>query len=415
MTQTAPLMRVDRFDNGLTLVMEQMPDVQSASMVLAIMGGASQDPEHGVGSGNVLSDWILRGAGERDSRALTSALDSLGVQRSCGVDTVFLRFSAGMLAKNLPAVLPLVADIFQNAQLPEAGFSACRDLALGQIAAIDDEPSQKLNILLRQQHLPPPLGRPTLGVKEHVAALTAADLRLDYRRRFTPDGAILSIAGRIEFDRMHELVDRCFGSWTGARALPAAPGHAPGGSRHVHQETNQVQIGLAFESTAEREPESILAMLAVNVLSGGMGSRLFSEIREKQGLCYAVHAGYQSLRTLGMIFGYAGTVPDRAQRTLDSFVQELKKLRAGITADELERARIGMKSRVVMNGESTGARAAALLHDMYHLGRPRSLDELRHRIESPALTDVNDYLAAHPVERMTLVTIGPGELTPPGL
>jgi predicted Zn-dependent peptidase len=126
-----------------------------------------------------------------------------------------------------------------------------------------------------------------------------------------------------------------------------------------------------------------------------------------------VHAGYQSLRTQGMILGYAGTVPERAQRTLDSFIHELKKIRDGISADELERARIGIKSRVVMNGESSSARAGALLHDMYHLGRPRSLDELRRRVEAPTLTDVNDYLCAHPVERFTLLTIGPAELTTP--
>ncbi len=413
MNQTAPMMRVDRLDNGLTLVMERMPDVQSASMVLAIMAGASYDPEHGVGSGNVLSDWILRGAGDRDSRGLTAELDSLGVQRSCAVDTVFLRFSASLLAEKLPDVIPLVADIFQRARLPEDGFNACRDLALGQIDAIDDEPSQKLNVLLRQQHLPPPLGRPTLGVKEHVAALSAADLRLDYERRFTPDGAILSIAGRISFEQMHEIAEKSFGSWTGPKASMATIGVSPGGSRHVLQETNQVQIGLAFDAVPEREPESILAMLAVNVLSGGMGARLFTEIREKQGLCYAVHAGYQSLRTQGMIMGYAGTVPERAQRTLDAFVHELKRISGGITADELERARIGMKSRVVMNGESTGARAAALLHDMYHLGRPRSLDELRHRVEAPTLADVNKYLDAHPVQQFTLVTIGPAELAAP--
>lgn len=413
MNQTAPMMRVDRLDNGLTLVMEHMPEVQSAAMVLAIMGGAAFDPEYGVGSGNVLSDWILRGAGGRDSRALTAALDSLGMQRSCAVDAVFLRFSASMLAKKLPDALPLVADIFQRAELPEDGFSACRDMALGQIDAIEDEPAQKLNVLLRQQHLPPPLGRPTLGIKEHLASLSAADLRLDYRRRFTPDGAILSIAGRISFDQMHDVVEKHFGSWTGSKAAMMTPGVAPGGSRHVQQETNQVQIGLAFDAVPEREPESILAMLAVNVLSGGMGARLFSEIREKQGLCYAVHAGYQSLRTQGMISGYAGTVPERAQRTLDSFVYELKRMGAGVTPDELERARIGMKSRVVMNGESSSARAAALLHDMYHLGRPRSLDELRRRVEAPTLAEVNDYLSAHPMEQFTLVTIGPSELAVP--
>lgn len=414
MDQSSPaFLRVDRFDNGLTLVMEHMPEVRSAGMALAIVGGVSTDPEHAVGSANLLSDWILRGAGGRDARALSAALDSLGVQRSCAADTVFLRFSASMLAKTLPEVLPLVADIFQRPQLPESGFAPCREMALGQLEAIEDEPAQKLNMLLRSQHLPPPLGRPALGIKEHLLALTVDDLRLDYRRRFTPDGAILSIAGHISFDEIHDLVAGAFGNWQGPKAAVVVPGTAPGGVRHEMQKTNQVQIGLAFDSVPERDPDSILAALSVNVLSGGMGARLFSEIREKQGLCYSVQAGYQSLRTQGMIFGYAGTVPERAQKTLDAFVHELNRLTDGISADELQRAKIGMKSRVVMNGESSGARAAALMHDMYHIGRPRTLDELRARIEAPTPAMVNSYLERNPVRQLTLVTIGPEPLTPP--
>ena len=149
---------------------------------------------------------------------------------------------------------------------------------------------------------------------------------------------------------------------------------------------------------------------AMNVLSGGMGARLFTEIREKQGLCYSVQAGYTSLKKTGAIFGYSGTSPDRAQKTLDSFIVELNRLTKGITQDEFDRAKIGMKSRVIMQGESSGARAGALAHDFYHRGRTRTLDELKELIEGVSLERVNAFLAANPVKQLTVVTIGPEEL-----
>src|SRR6185503_11085303 len=150
----------------------------------------------------------------------------------------------------------------------------------------------------------------------------------------------------------------------------------------LKQETNQSQIGLAWDAIPDAHPDSILLQTAMNVLSGGMGARLFTEIREKQGLCYSVHAGYASLKTQGAIFGYSGTSPDRAQKTLDSFIIELHRLEKGITQDELDRAKIGMKSRVIMQGECAGTCAARLAHDFYHRGRTRTLDELRALIEA---------------------------------
>jgi predicted Zn-dependent peptidase len=154
---------------------------------------------------------------------------------------------------------------------------------------------------------------------------------------------------------------------------------------------------------------------ALNVLSGGMGARLFTEIREKQGLCYSVHAGYSSLKTKGAIFGYAGTSPDRAQRTLDSFIAELKRFEKGIAPDELDRSLIGMKSRVIMQGESSGARAGALAYDFYHRGRTRTLDEVRDLLNAVTLERVNTFLAAHPVKALTVVTLGPEPLTVEGI
>ncbi|EQD40534.1 peptidase M16 domain protein, partial [mine drainage metagenome] len=177
--------------------------------------------------------------------------------------------------------------------------------------------------------------------------------------------------------------------------------------------SNQVQIGLAYVAVAESDPDSIVLQLAMNILSGGMGARLFSEIREKQGLCYSVSAGYMSLKHIGAVLGYAGTVPERAQKTLDSFLHELQRFSLGAQRDELDRARVGMKARVIMNGESSAARAGAIAHDFYHYGRPRTLDELRARIESVDLKRLNAFLDSYRPGKLTVVTIGPAPLAVP--
>jgi predicted Zn-dependent peptidase len=360
-----------------------------------------------------LSDWILRGAGSRDSRALTGYLDGLGVQRSSGAETVFLRFAAVMLGKNLLQVLPVYADILQRPHLPEEGFEPARDLALQQLDAIDDEPSHKLSLLIRERHLPWPFGRPSVGKREDLEGLTATKLRASTQARLTPRGAILAVAGMFEWKELVACIEEQFGKWTAEPPAPLTDKPGPRGYLHVTQETNQCQIGLAWDAIPEAHPDSILLQTAMNVLSGGMGARLFSEIREKQGLCYSVSAGFASLKHRGAVFGYSGTAPDRAQRTLDSFVVELQRMAKGISSDELERARIGMKSRVIMQGESSGARSGALAGDFYHRGRTRTLDEVRALIEGITLDRVNGFLAANPVKNLTVVTIGPAELKIP--
>ncbi|MGC8625375.1 MAG: M16 family metallopeptidase [Phycisphaerae bacterium] len=405
--------QVTTLSNGLTVLVESMVGVRSAAMTLLTPMGAASDPAEALGSANVLADWVTRGAGERDNRAITDYLDSLGVQRSTSAETVFMRYSASMLADKLPQVLAVYGDILLRPMLPEAGFASARDLALQQLDAIEDEPSQKLNLLLKSRHFPDPFGRPVVGTKEHLKNLTPAGLRKDFQSRSTARGSILAVAGAVELAAVRDMVEQHFGSWRPQEPVQRPVQAAAGGLWHEQHASNQVQIGLAYDAVAESDPDSIVLQLAMNILSGGMGARLFSEIREKQGLCYAVNAGYMSLQHVGAVLGYAGTVPERAQKTLDSFLLELQRLGNGAQQDELDRAQVGMKARVIMNGESSTARAAAIAHDFYHYGRPRTLDELRSRIESVDLPRLNAFLDSHRPGKLTVVTIGPAPLAVP--
>lgn len=401
------------FPNGLTLVAEQMTGVQSAAMTLLIPAGVSTDPEGQVGVTTVLSDLVLRGAGSRDSRALTDYLDFLGLQRSANVGVYHTRFGAAAVGPKILDSIPVYADILMRPHLPEEGFQAARDLTLQALSGLDDEPRQKLLVKLREQHFGSPLGRNSMGVAADLEKLTLADARVAHSKRYNASGAILSVAGNIDFDAYAKAVEKHLGTLPAGK-LPELATKLPSERyRFEKQESEQTHIGIAYPSIPETDDQYYTARLAVEVLSGGMSGRLFTEVREKRGLCYSVWAGYTSLKGQGSIMGYAGTSNDRAQATLDTFIAELHRLTEGVTPEELSRAKIGIKSSLIMSGESTGARAGALAHDYFTRGRLRSLEEIKTAIDAVSVADVNRYLAANKPGPFTIVIVGPKELQLP--
>ena len=401
------------FDNGLTLLAEKMPGMQSAAMTIMVPAGSATDPVDRSGSATVLTDLVLRGAGDRDNKQLTDHLDGLGLQRSGSVGVHHSRFGCAALADKVMAGLPTYADIVRRARLPDDGFEPARDLALQSLSGIDDEPRQKLLIKLREWFYPSPYGRNSMGEVEHLEKLTLELCRADYQLRYQPRGAILAVAGAIDFATLKSVVGEQFGDWAGTEPEPIHEMPSPGNYHHEDQQSEQTHIGIAYPSVPETHPDYYTVRMAVEVLSGGMSGRLFTEVREKRGLVYSVWAGYSSLRDRGAIMGYAGTSNDRAQATLDCFISELHRLSLGVTPAELDRAKIGLKASTIMQGESTGSRAGAIAHDYFMRGRIRTLEEVKSAIDGVTVDGVNAYLAANKAGPFTIVTVGPKELTLP--
>lgn len=401
------------FPNGLTLLAEQMPAMQSAAMTLLLPAGAASDPVDRSGSATVLSDLVLRGAGERNSRQLTEYLDSLGLQRSSSVGIHHSRFGCAAVAPKVIEGLAVYADIVRRPHLPNDGFEAARDLSLQALAGIDDDPRQKLMIKLREWHFPSPYGRNTMGKIEDLEKLTLDLVKTDWQQRYHARDAILAIAGNVDFGQVRSEVERHFESWDGQPTSEFQIMPPPGRFHHEEQKSEQTHIGIAWPSIPETDPDYYTVRLAIEVLSGGMSGRLFTEVREKRGLCYSVWAGYSGLRGSGSIMGYAGTSNDRAQDTLDQFFVEVHRLRDGVTPAELARAKTGLKASTIMQGESTSARAGAIAHDYFMRGRIRTLEEIKDAIDSVTVEKVNAYLKTHKPGPFTIVTVGPKPLKLP--
>jgi predicted Zn-dependent peptidase len=219
------------------------------------------------------------------------------------------------------------------------------------------------------------------------------------------------VAGNIEWEPLREQVGRLFGDWRGAAVPEVKAGPSRPGTGHILKETTQTQIGIAYPSAPIGHVDYYAALGAVNVLSGGMSSRLFTHVREERGLCYAVWATYQTFKDRASVIAYAGTTAERAQETLDVTLRELKRLRDGIEDEEVERVRAGLKSSLIMQEESTSSRAGSLASDWYYLGRVRSTEEIQAAIDGLTPGTILDHLERFPAKDFTIVTLGPQALT----
>jgi len=401
------------FPNGLVLVAEPMAALQSAAFTFLLPAGSVHDPLARSGLSGFTCEMALRGAGPRDSRQFLLDLDNLGVERSDGVTNAHTSFSGATLAENLPATLAIYADMLRRAHLPEEELEASRRGMLQELYAIEDEPAQKMMIELRRRHYPLPWGRPAQGEIPAVETVTLDEIRGHYRRRYHPQGAILGVAGRFDFPALVALVGELLGDWPAGENGAIVEHPATSHCKHLPYESGQTQIGIAYPSVPYNHPDYFQAFGAVGVLSSGMSARLFTEVRERRGLCYSVHASYHSLRHRGGVFCYAGTGAERAQETLEVTLGELVRLGRGIEEQELDRLKARIKSALIMQQESSSARSTALAFDWYHLGRARTLGEVEQLIDALTSRSINHYLAEHPPGDFTVVTLGPRPLEVP--
>ncbi len=410
---------LSRLSNGMPVAIESNPGVRSAALTWMLPAGAATDPEDRLGISALWAELLLRGAGELDSRAQADAFDRVGASRSTRVSSRFLSVSATVIGTRFAEALPLVVDMVRRPTFDPASIEPSRELCLQAIEALKDDPAERAVLGARSRHLAPPFNRSTLGEAEGIRLASRDEIAEGWRRLAVPGGAILAIAGAVDAGAVVTQLESLLGDWTGAGVEPAPAAEPARGYAHETDKTNQVQIILAHDAPAEPHPDSMLERLAVSVLSGGMSSRLFTEVREKRGLCYSVHARYSAERDFGVVFADVGTQPERAQESLDVLVAELRRIstpEGRVTPEEFHRAVVGMKSRLIFSGESTGGRAAALAGDVHRLGRPRSLDEIAGLIDGITLERLNAYLAGRAVGRATVQTIGPAPLaTPAGL
>jgi predicted Zn-dependent peptidase len=407
------MIHTHRFDNGLVLLAEPMEWLESAAFTILVPAGCIHEPPERGGLSGFTCEMALRGAGPRDSRQFINDLDCIGLERSESVGEAHTRFGGATLADNLTDGLGIFADLLRRPHFPADQLEAGRQVMAQDLRAVEDEPAQKVMLRLRQDYYPEPWGRPSQGDAKAIEATSLDDIRQYFNQAYQPRGTILGVAGRIDWQSLKNTVGELLADWEPIDERPVAEAFQASAYTHLAYDSNQTHIGIAYGSVPYRSDDYFPAWGAVGVLSGGSSARLFTEIRERRGLCYSVYATHHALLDRGGVFCYAGTSAERAQETLDVTLSELRRLADGVEEHELDRLKARIKSALIMQQESSSARSASIARDWYHLGRPRPLEEINRLIDDLSADRINTYLKQNPPSDFTIVTLGREELEVP--
>jgi predicted Zn-dependent peptidase len=393
-------------DNGITLLGESLPELESVAIAFHVPAGAIHDGPGRCGLATLAGEMCLRGAGDRDSRRIVEDLENAGVHWDQSVSSTHSTFSGAMVARRLPDALPIFADMLRRPRLADDEFEHARQMVLQTLAGTEDDPTHRAMLALRQLHAPSPWGMPAEGLVADVERLECADVRRFCAAHHVPAGTIIAVAGRIDWPDFVARCETLFGDWRGEPATAVTPGPRGPRTRHVPHDSQQTHVAIGWSQPPYRDDASHEATAALGILGGGASSRLFTEVRERRGLCYSVSAGYQTQRDFAMAVCYAGTTAARAQETLDVILAEMERLPGTITEEELDRIKARAKSALVMQQESSAARAGSLGRQWYHLGEIKPLADELARYDRLTVAGVEGWLAAQPPRDLTVVSLG---------
>ncbi len=402
-----------QFDNGLVLLGEHMPWLRSAAFSFLLPAGTCYEPDGLDGLSGMTSEMMQRGCGNLNSRDFLETLDFYGIERSSAITTTHSSFSCAMPSEVLPKALDLYCDLVRSPHLPEDQLDDARALGMQDLRALDDEPSHRCFSELKRFRYPLPFGRISQGTEEGLEAITIESLQEFFQTNYKPAGSILAVAGSFDWDKLCEQIEARLGDWQGMpiRELPEL--QPIYGSLHVDHPSNQTHLALAYDCAPYEHPEYYQARALVGVLSDGMSSRLFYEVREKRGLVYSVFANCLSLAGQGSVLCYAGTTTNRAEETLQVLLETIHSLGDGVQKDELDRLKNRIKSSLVFEQESSAARSSQIASDWFYLGRVPTRDEVCAKVDALTSESLLEHFQSYSPKNFSLVTVGSQSLELP--
>ncbi|TAN21207.1 MAG: insulinase family protein [Acidobacteria bacterium] len=397
--------------NGLTIISERMPHVRSVTMGIWVLNGSRREAAELNGITHFIEHMVFKGTSHRSAEEIARSVDSIGGNLDAFTSKENVCFSAKVLDEHVPLAFEVLADLVLNPLFRAEDITREQGVILQEIKMDEDNPDYLVHEIFTQNFWKDhPLGRPILGTKETVRRLLQPTLFDWYHTCFSPDNLLIAAAGNIEHARLVELAQRWFEEMkicpNGHRdAAPTT--HARIILRNKKQ-LEQVQICLGMPAESLMSEQRYAWSVLNTVVGGGMSSRLFQNIRERQGLAYAVFSDLSPYSDTGMFGIYAGTSNQSVRQVIDSILKELRELRGQpIPEEELRRAKDNLKGSLMLGLESTGARMSNLARQQIYFGRFIGMNELLERIEQVSMADVQHITAAaFDPARMGLTVLG---------
>jgi predicted Zn-dependent peptidase len=396
-------------DCGIELGVMELPDRHAVAMELRFLSGTCDEPEALLGVGRMIQETIDLGTEHFDGRGLSDAFDEIGASHGGWVGREASSYHCMVLPEFVDRAVELHAEFLRRPTFPADKVEVAKTLTRQEIHALDDDPQGLADKYIGRQAYGSILGRHALGELETVDRISRESMVEHYQRHFGNGRLMVSVAGAVQADAMAVILEKYFSGFGDATHSGRKGYKVSFGARRAHymKDSEQEQIAIAFPGVAKTATEYPAQRAMLAVLSGGMSSRLFTEVREKQGLVYWVAAWGEQPRGDGMIFLGASTKPERCDQTYATLLREVDRVGEDLTEEELDRAVAGIVAKVETRGDITRSRCSEIADDLFHYGRYVGPEEKTAKIKAVTVESIQDYLRSHPRDALSVVTLGP--------
>src|ERR1700680_4839562 len=392
MVQEVRNIRRQVLPHGLIVITEQMQHIRSASIGIWLETGSRDEDAHWNGISHFIEHMVFKGTKHRTAEQIARQVDSIGGNMDAFTSKECICFNVKVLDEHVPVALDILSDLVLYPNFTDEDIARERGVILEEIKMDEDNPDYLVHEIFTQNFWKDhPLGKPILGTKETVKKFEREAVLDTYSHRFAPGNIIVAAAGHLNHDQFVDLVVKHFEHLKPAKNgfHSAEPKIVPRIVLRNKKALEQVQLCMGVPAYPIAHEKRHAGYILNTLLGGGMSSRLFQNIRERQGLAYSIYSDLNPYRDTGCLAVYAGTSLASASKVVQSVVSEFRKLKAEpVPEEELKRSKAQLKGSLMLSLESSTARMSNLARQEMYFERFYDLDELLERIEAVTTEDI---------------------------
>lgn len=370
-------------DNGLRVLTDSMPHLESASIGVWVDAGARHETPEENGIAHLLEHMAFKGTKRRSAQQIAEEVENVGGHLNAYTGREHTAYYARVLKDDVPLAMDILADILLNSTFAADELEREREVVIQEIAQAHDTPDDIVFDHLQAAAYPEqPIGRPILGDLSRVAMHGQAALRGFMANHYLAQSLVVVAAGAVEHDEIVSQAADAFGALKGAANGRPTPARWLGGEVRDRRELEQIHLAFGFDAVSYYDDDFYPLQVLSTLLGGGMSSRLFQEIRERRGLAYSVFSFASSYVDGGLFGVYAGTAPAHVVELVPVVCDEIQRAALDASEEEVMRARTQIKAGLLMSLESSASRIEQLGRQVLIFERPLTTEEVVARIDA---------------------------------
>ncbi|MBX7245528.1 MAG: insulinase family protein [Candidatus Sumerlaeaceae bacterium] len=398
--------------NGARILLERIPYVRSASVGLWIDVGSRNETPVENGLSHFIEHMFFKGTRTKNAFQLSNEMNAVGGNVNAFTTQENICLNAKVVDDHLSRAIDLISELYLDSTFDTAEIERERNVVLEEVKMYYDTPDEQvIDTFLDNLFADHPLGRPVLGTPERITDFKQGDIKRYLNREFAPDRIIISIAGNFDMRRIEPQLRRILepiepNGWERNPVIHPTPSYR---SHNEDRRLEQVHFCMGTDAPPRTSDERFAFSMLNTILGGGTSSRIFQEVREKQGLAYSIGSFDFTFKDAGCFAISGGSSPRNIQKVLNICLEEVKKLYTELVSEEeLESAREQIKSNIILGMENSASRMSRMAESEIYFGEHIPVDTVIERINAVTREDVFEmaqrYLKDRPI---TFASIGP--------